>query len=416
MRHCPFLMVLGNQIPTALQDKFVNADQIKKPEGTYYFPRIGSFEVYYKGNIVFSKLVTLKWPHPNAIAERINQLDQELKSKAIQQAKPLTTKSKKHRKKSNTRTKSHKRRGVLRPNSRLYSPPIKTKTHTVKSQSKPSSYPSQLANMYQEDYYRFEKNYINKGSDSDSNEDLRFKSYNNMPKEYQKYDIQPIVSDYNQLEVQNESFHHDFSKDEEMQMIDIEEPVVHSHIIEINDTPQYADSFTEDYGDSRGNTHKIEQTHDKYDRLTKDDSYFSSLPESNTNPLQKVQLIKIPTSSEYSNEQDYEGTYEFGSARKASDSNSDSSSEYVENSKKQESSYEHYDQEEYEEDPSKYSESSSESHPIKDSRGSYEQEFSSSNSSTENEEEEEMHPLREVSKSYNVSLPIGIWTNKVTFT
>ena len=75
MRLCPFIMVLGNEIPLGFQDKFVNAEQLNKPLGAYHFPRIGSFEVYYKGNIVFSKLATLKWPHPGVVAEKVKQLD-----------------------------------------------------------------------------------------------------------------------------------------------------------------------------------------------------------------------------------------------------------------------------------------------------------------------------------------------------
>lgn len=427
MRFCPFVIVLGNEIPFGFKAKFVNAEQIQKPEGAYHFPRIGSFEVYYKGNIVFSKLATLKWPHPNSVAERVQQLDQELKSKALQQSKlssqPLT-KTKKYRKKSKSRTKSRKRRGVLRPNARLYSPPAKIRPHKVKSQLKPTSYAPKPVNNYQNEYYAFEKNNVFQGSDTDSKEDFHSSYQNHRTSEYPTYDIQPTVSDYKPTsEVQHQFSYHDFSRNAEVQMLDIEEPVVHSHLLEREGPLQHIDS--EDYENSQENMHKIDQASEKYDKLTKDDSYLSNLPESKTNPFQKVQLIKIPTNSEYSHDQDYEGTYEFGSARKTS--NSYSSSEHPARNHKKDSSYEHYDKESYEEDQihhSQYSRSSSESAPalqnafhsneFNDSH-SQEHEFSESSSSSSSEEEQN-HPLREVTKSYNVSLPTGSWTKKVTFT
>lgn len=448
MRLCPFIMVLGNEIPLGFQDKFVNAEQLNKPLGAYHFPRIGSFEVYYKGNIVFSKLATLKWPHPGAVAERVKQLDTEIRAQTAKQAiseQKTSVKTKKLRKKSKARSKGRRKRGIVRPNPRLYSPPRKASASKAKNTTETVKSASKAPQMYAEDYYGFERNHIYKGSDSDSREDLHTQS-DRMPNEYQSYEIQHTGTDYNKTpesknpfsyqEGQNQYKFRDSRKDDEHQILDIEEPVVHSHLLEREGTPLHSETYIGEFADSQAKTHKIDS--EKYDQLTKEDSYLK-LHGSDTNPLQKVQLIKIPTQSEFSRQDEYEGTYEFGTGPKETSSEVDN-----EKLKEQEGSYDRYYREEFEQTNEKHSHSSHSSSSSSQSRHSfnhyqerdhakdedsyehhgsydfkdhgdsqdqdadYEQEFQDSSA-----DQEENHPLREVTKSYNVSLPSGIWTKKV---
>jgi hypothetical protein len=430
-------MVLGNEIPLGFQDKFVNAEQLNKPLGAYHFPRIGSFEVYYKGNIVFSKLATLKWPHPAAVAEKVKQLDSEIRAQTAKQAvseQKTSAKTKKLRQKSKARTKGRRRRGIVRPNPRLYSPPKKASATKEKKQSETVKIESKAPQMYPEDYYGFERNRIYKGSDSDSKEDLHTQSDRYL-NEYQSYEIDHTDTDYNQTpesknpfsyqQEQNQYKYRDSRQDDELQMLDIEEPVVHSHLLEREGTPLQSETYAREFADSQAKTHQKDS--EKYDQLTKEDSYLN-LNGSNTNPLQKVQLIKIPTNSEFSKQDDYEGTYEFGTGPK------ETSSEGTNHKlKEQESSYDPYYREEFEQTDEKHSQRSrssssssqskhsfkhakdEDSYDFKDNGDSkeqdadYEQEFQDSSS-----DEEESHPLREVTKSYNVSLPSGTWTKKVS--
>ena len=40
-------------------------------------PRIGAFEVSYKGVLIFSKLLSQIWPNPIAVAKRVNSIYQD---------------------------------------------------------------------------------------------------------------------------------------------------------------------------------------------------------------------------------------------------------------------------------------------------------------------------------------------------
>ncbi|CAG9314682.1 unnamed protein product [Blepharisma stoltei] len=69
----PNFIVVENQIPVGLEKKF-NADPLIYKMGTAHFPRIGSFEIYYRKFIVFSKLGTKKWPRIEQLAAKIREI------------------------------------------------------------------------------------------------------------------------------------------------------------------------------------------------------------------------------------------------------------------------------------------------------------------------------------------------------
>ena len=72
---CPEVSIFTNQNPQILLS-LLYPDS--KPTFTQSptFPRLGSFEVYFRNKIVFSKLNTGRWPNPSKVSESIrNTLD-----------------------------------------------------------------------------------------------------------------------------------------------------------------------------------------------------------------------------------------------------------------------------------------------------------------------------------------------------
>ncbi|OMJ77792.1 hypothetical protein SteCoe_22542 [Stentor coeruleus] len=72
-KSCLGVTVAENEIPLGFQRKFVT-DPNTSQFGKYHFPRIGSFEVYFRGKLIFSKIETMKWPHPGIIVEKIKEI------------------------------------------------------------------------------------------------------------------------------------------------------------------------------------------------------------------------------------------------------------------------------------------------------------------------------------------------------
>jgi hypothetical protein len=69
---CPELETLSNQIPIYFSTKFSTSES-RPWEGRLSFPRIGSFEVYFKSKVIFSKLETGLWPQATLIASKIQE-------------------------------------------------------------------------------------------------------------------------------------------------------------------------------------------------------------------------------------------------------------------------------------------------------------------------------------------------------
>lgn len=69
---CPEVQVVANQIPLSFYHKFAISDKPK--EGKSSFPRLGSFEIYFKESVIFSKLESGQWPQSTYIANKIREL------------------------------------------------------------------------------------------------------------------------------------------------------------------------------------------------------------------------------------------------------------------------------------------------------------------------------------------------------
>lgn len=83
----PELEIIQNQIPVHLVSKFTTSDP-RPWEGKMAFPRLGSFEVYYKNKTVFSKLESGAWPQPSVLASKLNELIHAPKLPQIVKEKP----------------------------------------------------------------------------------------------------------------------------------------------------------------------------------------------------------------------------------------------------------------------------------------------------------------------------------------
>lgn len=84
------IAVYANQVPPGFKDLLHKKNS---------FPRLGAFEVYYRGNLVFSKLQCGLWPHPKIVAKKIKEI-QEDRKKPIRE----TSKSKLGKARRNTRS------------------------------------------------------------------------------------------------------------------------------------------------------------------------------------------------------------------------------------------------------------------------------------------------------------------------
>jgi len=125
-RFRPGLRVLANEIPPKLAKAYhVRPEgEAKVVPGKLAFPRIGAFEVYYRGAVLFSKLASGLWPRPELLCESLAKLQEELQRKAEE------AQLRKHRKLS----KSHKRK---KQKSRPVASSRTTPSRTLKSSQEP---------------------------------------------------------------------------------------------------------------------------------------------------------------------------------------------------------------------------------------------------------------------------------------
>ena len=67
--------VFQNQVPKAwaMEDSYCQLIPCDDPENEVYsmIPRIGAFEITYKGILIYSKLLSQMWPHVPSVAQRI---------------------------------------------------------------------------------------------------------------------------------------------------------------------------------------------------------------------------------------------------------------------------------------------------------------------------------------------------------
>lgn len=70
----PGVSVLRNQIPKEYVDFDLYYNLIPNNDGNANFydqlPRVGAFEVSYKGKLIFSKLLSLRWPNVTKVVNK----------------------------------------------------------------------------------------------------------------------------------------------------------------------------------------------------------------------------------------------------------------------------------------------------------------------------------------------------------
>ena len=114
LRICYNVTVVENVIPEGFTGQFITFPNTSKP-GKFHFPRIGSFEVYFRGTVIFSKIESMKWPHASKVAEKIKEIQdtplaeanrkKKLKPKRIKSALPGKKKKVKKSKKRSIKKK-----------------------------------------------------------------------------------------------------------------------------------------------------------------------------------------------------------------------------------------------------------------------------------------------------------------------
>lgn len=87
LEQCPDLQVISNQIPINFSKKFTLTES-RPWEGRLTFPRIGSFEVYFRSKLIFSKLESGLWPQASLISSKIQEMQNKPILPQIQKEKP----------------------------------------------------------------------------------------------------------------------------------------------------------------------------------------------------------------------------------------------------------------------------------------------------------------------------------------
>ena len=121
------LRVLANEIPPKLAKTYHlrPEGEVKVVPGKLAFPRLGAFEVYYRGTVLFSKLESGLWPRPDLLCESLAKLQEELQRKADE------AQARKQRKLSKGHKRRHKRKNGPVASSRT------TPSRTLKSSHEP---------------------------------------------------------------------------------------------------------------------------------------------------------------------------------------------------------------------------------------------------------------------------------------
>jgi hypothetical protein len=101
------IAVYANQIPPGLKDLYGKKNS---------FPRIGAFEVYYRGIVVFSKLQCGLWPHPKIVAKKITDI-KENRRKLTKKESNKSLKNRRRHTKSTGGTRTKIRENSNFPNS-----------------------------------------------------------------------------------------------------------------------------------------------------------------------------------------------------------------------------------------------------------------------------------------------------------
>ncbi|OMJ81809.1 hypothetical protein SteCoe_17628 [Stentor coeruleus] len=454
-RTCSRVTVSQNEVPLGFQDKFVSDPNISH-FGRYHFPRIGAFEVYFRGKVIFSKIESMKWPHPGKVAEKIKEIQEAppqknlkkkvVKAKRIKSAMPIKKKKSKKGRKKLLRTRNK---------DKIMSP----KSEDI--QKKPVSRDQQLTGVRSYKQAELPNFSADISQNSDSEQVVSKKAFNNpQPRQEKNYakenlpnSFSPINAPANKAKELN--FFVDRPKDQIQVLDKLKDPmpeqkqptpVVKQENFPVTKSPTpmtkvvkspssdlqikpttteniknknpydtSSESSSNDYGYSSRDS---QQEHIDYLELMKKfPDNFKQDPEiekfiqrnieaeakSKENGKEKNPK-KEKSSSDYSKDYEDERFEKNKKFVKKSDDEEDYSDDDYEDDKKgdKESDDEEYSDEDYEADSGRGSKSSSSNNKKVSKGSSKKDDYEDSDF-----EEEQAHPLRPVDKSYNVKLPLG---------
>ena len=426
-------------MPLGYQTKFITDPNTSKP-GKYHFPRIGSFEVYFRGFIIFSKIQTVKWPLPSLIANKIKEIqdspNENLRNKKKERAKRVKSAAPGKKKKVK---KGKKKFGKLaKPKSNYY--------NLEKSQDKESSknclsnvsdiykheeIPNFSADLSQQsvppkDYYisQFKPGNKEMINNQEKNE-KKTPFYEESNKNGLKKDPSPLrVSD---LEIKNNfrsesannftSFDKYTSSDHEDNHSGIANFEVQPYALQkMEEKTDSEESYKDDYYEHDSNMDDSNSyDSEKYDSDDQDEEKYEEKHQKD----EKVKEKPHESEEENSYDDEYEKDSEKYSEKDSEKYSEKDSEKYSEKDSDKESvKYSDKESEKYSDKESE-KESKKFSNKEDDSNENYSEdheseEYDASDFEEEDplEEAEKVHPLREVNKSYNVSLPLAVETKK----
>ena len=439
LRICPHVTVVENQVPLGFQNKFITDSTISE-FGKFHFPRIGAFEVYFRGAIVFSKIQSMKWPLPINIANKIKDIQEAPSNNNKKKIKPKRLKSAIPSKKKKSK-KPKKRLNNLNAKSGIdyyEEEDVQGKNPYLKNKNKNNSndhYPREIAEIYRHNEI---PNFSVDMSDSEQPVP---------PQDYFKMQSKPQAKEPTQIFREKQEAPHKKSPTPDKKILNDAEISTKKAV-----TPPSLDNFDSNYK-RRSESPKNYTSSDDYNEYSDDENYdFKNQPVMKPGNLRKMDqhedLQYRKRSSDESSE-DYhtdkenfnhkpnrsyekaEKTYsdEYGSDYNNEESYSaDKNSDHDKNGSGSDKDDSDYKEEEYEEEsedkgketgllPDKKvsamlekkasSEEYSDDKKSEDYEGSefedeYQEEYQE-----DYQEEEEVHPLRKVDKSYNVKLPLA---------
>lgn len=403
-RGCFNVTVVENQIPDGFTDQFITDPNLSKP-GKFHFPRIGSFEVYFRGVCVFSKINSMKWPKASKVAEKVREIQDTPQAEGRKKSKVKRVKSAYPGKKRKVR-KIKKKGGKKKEN-------LGTREGLSKyvGEKKKEGGAVNYAELFKDPHSRSSSESDRKNSDSEQP----------VPP-YEYYRAQPKAKTPPK---QLDSFgnnHNEYQKQPSPPKPQPTKPEVQNPVRQVKKVEKYSSSSSSSSSKFKHKSETPDYSSESYEsnpQIEKID-FASHLKRTEEQP----KIDKSSSSAEY-NSSDYD---EYQSSSKSSkkpetpkkpEKKSSDSSDYKEDyeqSSNSSSSHKHLTKKPSSSSstsnkpvpkPAKKSSSSSDSSPkhLKKSSSSdsekedYDQDFE--------DQEEEVHPLRKVDKSYPVTLPLG---------
>lgn len=413
-RVCFNVTVVENTVPDGFTDQFITDPTISKP-GKFHFPRIGSFEVYFRGVCIFSKINSMKWPRAEKIAEKVKKIQTSPQVESKKKSKPKRVKSAFPGKKRKVRKSNKKKNGIKKveygdrdrdalenlvagkkkvDNGKNYAELFRDPHSRSSSSDRKNSDSEQPVPPYE--YYKAQPKaktpprYLDSfGQSKNTNQKQPSPPKTQAPqseiqnavrqvKKVEKYSSSSSSSNFAHKSESQESSSESYRTNPSIEKIDLagllkrtqEEPKIEKNS---SSSAEYHSSDYEKYQDSSSSSQKhseppiVKKSNSDSEDYKED--YEKSSSSSSSSKAKKYQKKSSSSSSKSKK------------SKKKHSSSESSTSKHLKRSEKDE-----YESEKYESD-----------------KEEYDQDF---------EDQAETHPLRKVDKSYPVNLPLGEETRK----